>query len=133
MFTKQSVRNVKRGLQRMPAHVSHHILKAQEVNAKEANAYMSVLVPHDTGTTSLHTGAFAFERPSDGSIVMQMYTERPVLPGEDAEDYVGQTIRKILFDNGQDFFYGTWRLNRKRWKGRLKRGVTKAAKEFVNV
>lgn len=127
MFDKSSVRAAGAAVRRLPAAAEKHTMAAMEHNAREAHAYMQALVPRDTGATASKTVAFAYN-DSDG-IGMQMQTSRP----DSGEDYTGQTIRMVLFVNNADFLYGTWRLNKKRWKARVKRGYTKAAKEFHGV
>lgn len=115
----------------VPTAIKREALAALEKNAAEANSYLQTLVPIDEGETKSNTFAFAYKNDYIGEIAMQMQTER-VNRSTDGPDKT-ERIRAILFANGQDYFYGTWRNFKRRWKSRVSRAMTKGAKEFYNV
>ena len=89
---------------------------------------MQVLVPRDEGITASETTAAAYTNAS-GTIGFAMRTRRLADEGTKQDDI--DRIKAILFANGTDFFYGVWNLNKKRWRGRMRRAMTKSAREMT--
>lgn len=132
-----------KGMNSFPEIASENLFKAQRKNAQEASSYMNILVPTDTGVTKSRTSAVAY-RSADGTIGFAMRTSRPNTAARDAggkgrrrkigfakKPTKDERIRAILFANNTDFFYGVWNLNKKRWRGRMRRAMTKSARELA--
>jgi len=105
---------------------------------------MQALVPHDKGVTRSNTIAASYKRDQDGTIGFAMSTMRKNTPAREQggkgrrrkkgfapKPTKDERIKAILFANGTDFFYGVWNLNKKRWKGRMRRAMTKSARELA--
>ena len=144
LIKRRDLVRLTKGMSQFPDIASENIFKAQRNNAQEASAYMNVLVPTDTGTTKSRTFAIAYKKSADGTIGFAMTTSRPNTAARDAggkgrrrkfgfapKPTKDERIRAILFANGTDFFYGVWNLNKKRWRGRMRRAMTKSARELT--
>ena len=129
-FSRRDLERMTRGLAAFPDVASMEIYAAQVKNADEAERYMLALAPKDEGITRAGTGAQAYKRRDRIGFIMA--TSRPNRPGASATSKT-ERIRAILFANETDFFYGVWNLNKKRWKGRMRRAMTKAARRTAGV
>lgn len=129
VFSRKDVLRLTKGLGRFPDVASDNIFAAQTKNADEARRYMQLLVPVDEAVTKSESVATSYRNTASGSIGFAMRTERKNKPGRRADKH--ERIKAILFANETDFFYGVWNLNKKRWKGRLRRAMRKSAKEIV--
>lgn len=141
LIKRRDLVRLTKGMGQFPEIASENIFKAQRKNAQEAAGQMQVLVPHDKGVTRANTVAVAYRRDVDGTIGFAMRTARKNDPSrkKGRRRKVGfaptpdktERIRAILFANNTDFFYGVWHLNKKRWRGRMKRAMTKSARELT--
>ena len=129
LIKRRDLVRLTKGMSQFPDIASENIFKAQRKNAQEAAGQMQALVPHKKGVTRANTVAAAYKRDIDGTIGFAMRTARPNRPGVDADKT--ERIRAILFANNTDFFYGVWHLNKKRWRGRMRRAMTKSARELT--
>lgn len=129
VITRRELAKLTKGLTAFPDVASSHVYKAQKRNAQEATGYMQALVPQDQGVTRANTLATAYKRESDGTIGFAMRTARPNV--DTTNQKKDERIKAILFANGTDFFYGVWNLNKKRWRGRMTRAMTKSAREIA--
>ena len=129
VFSRRDIVRLTKGLSSFPDIAAGNIFGAQRKNAQEAQSYMRILVPKDKLVTLGNTLATAYVNQSDGTIGFAMTTKREnknnALVDKD------ERIKAILFANETDFFYGVWNLNKKRWKGRMRRAMTKSAREMT--
>ena len=126
-FARRDVKRVTDGLQSFGPRAERYIRAAQDKNAQEAQAWMRALAPKDEGVTLGYTVATSYHNRSQGVIGMVMQTARPNRPTDGP--YRLERIKAILFANDRDFFYATWRTGKKRWRGRMRRAMTKSARE----
>ena len=144
LVSRRDLIKLTRGMSKFPDLASANIYKAQQKNAQEAGGYMQALVPTDKGVTRANSVATAYKNEASGTIGFAMRTERKntaarasggkgrrrkrgFAPTPDKDE----RIKAILFANGTDFFYGVWNLNKKRWRSRMRRAMTKSAREMV--
>ena len=128
VISRRDLLRITRGFTRFPDVASGHIFTAQQQNANEAKRYMLALVPEKEGETKLNTGAIAYK--NNGVIGFAMSTARDNAPGSNATDKT-ERIRAILFANNTDFFYGVWNLNKKTWRGRMRKAMRKTSKQIA--
>lgn len=141
VISRKDIVKMTKGLTSFTAVAAHNIYGAQNKNAQEARSYMQMLVPADEGVTKSNTVATAYKRDSDGTIGFAMTTSRPNRPARAASKTgrkgrrtpvtPDERIKAILFANETDFFYSVWNLNKSRWRGRMRRALSKSAKDLV--
>ena len=129
IVSRRDLLKLTKGMSSFPDIAASHIYKAQRKNAQEAHAYMQALVPKDKLVTQGNTVATAYVREADGTIGFAMTTQRK--NANNALVDKDERIKAILFANETDFFYGVWNLNKKRWRGRMRRAMTKGAREMA--
>ena len=120
MIDRKSVAKWKRQVKRMPPKAEHYLEDAMKKNGEEATKYMKLLVPVDEGNTK-------------ASIT---YNVKTISTGVELRIEAGAgekaPARIVEFANNQAFFYPTLRLQGKRYRGRYRRAINKAAKEIAN-
>lgn len=120
MIDKKSLASWKKQVRKLPATAEKHIQGAMEKNGTEGTKYMGLLAPSDTGQT--RASIFYYVRKIPGGIQLTFGAG----DGEDAP------ARIVEFVNDQPFFYPTLRLQGKRYRGRYRRAINKAAKEIAS-
>jgi len=127
VVSRRDLIRLTKGMRRFPDIAGAHIHDAQKKNAQEAASYMQALVPSDEGKTKSKAVATAYRTRL--AIGFAMTTSRPNKPGREADKL--ERIKAILFANDTDFFYSVWNLNKKRWKGRMRRAMNKSARQMA--
>ena len=120
MIDRKSVAKWKRQVKRMPPKAEQYVEAAMHKNGDEATKYMKLLVPVDDGST--RESIFYYVKKVPTGIQLRIVAG----DGEDAP------ARYVEFVNKQAFFYPTMRLQGKRYRGRYRRAINKAAKEIAN-
>jgi len=131
--SRKDLLKLTRGMDNFPSIAESNLFKAQRKNAQEAQGYMRALAPTEEGVTRSNSIATAYKDQS-GTIGFAMTTQRRNRPSQSgifSDVDADERIKAILFANGTDFFYGVWRLNKKRWRGRMRRAMTKSARELA--
>ena len=119
MFSKRNLDAHKKALLRLPRNAREELAKANSKSVEEFERYAHALVPVRDGHTKRSIEAGTYELPN-GNFVLTM-------TAGDGTDLA--PARAVEFVNDQPFFYPTLRLFHKRWKGRVKRAINKAAKQ----
>lgn len=120
MIDRRSVAKWKRQVKRMPAKAEQYVEDAMVKNGEEATKYMKLLVPVDDGSTRDSIFYYTKQVPTGIQLVIG------------AGDGAGSPARIVEYVNNDAFFYPTLRLQGKRYRGRYKRAINKAAKEIAN-
>ena len=93
---------------------------------------MQALIPTTgEGVTKGNSTATAYRNSNDGAIGFAMTTERRNRAERNGKADADERIKAILYANGTNFFYGVWNLNKRRWRGRMRRAMNSSAKEVA--
>lgn len=125
MIDRKSVSKWKRQVRKLPETAERHIEDAMTKNGDEAVKFMKLLAPQPgqgRATGATRSSIFYYIRKIPTGIQLTIGAG----DGEDAP------ARIVEFVNEQPFFYPTLRLQGKRYRGRYRRAINKAAKEIAS-
>ena len=120
MIDRKSVRALNKQIKKMPELAERYVKEAMTKNGEEAVKYMRLLCPEDSGATE---ASIRYEvKDTSKGVALQIRAG----DGEEAP------ARLVEYANNQPFFWPTIRLQGKRYRGRYRRAINKAAKEIAN-
>ena len=119
MIDTKSLRRWKKQIKKLPAAAENHIQDAMKKNGDEGTKYMKLLAPVDSGKTQASIFYYVKHIP---------HGVRLTFGAGDGEE---APARIVEFVNDQAFFYPTIRIQGKRYRGRYRRAINKAAKEIA--